>query len=87
MPPQRSFLLGDLEQAVMDRLWTAGPQDVKACHLAIGRNLSATTVVLSGGVVRGRARARPARKSVATPGFPERWPWTCPAIPRPWTWH
>ncbi len=38
MPPQRSFLLGDLEQAVMDRLWSGGPQDVKACHLAIGRS-------------------------------------------------
>ncbi len=38
MPPQRSLLLGDLEQAVMDRLWTCGPQDVKACHLAVGRS-------------------------------------------------
>ena len=42
MPPPRSLLLGDLEQAVMDRLWTGGPQDVKACHLAIGRRRKIT---------------------------------------------
>ncbi len=38
MTPQRSLFLGDLEQAVMARLWSSGPQDVKACHLAIGRS-------------------------------------------------
>lgn len=38
MPPPRSLLLGDLEQAVMDRLWARGAQDVKACHQSIGRS-------------------------------------------------
>jgi predicted transcriptional regulator len=37
MALQHSFLLGDLELAVMDHLWSAGPLDVKACHLAIGK--------------------------------------------------
>jgi predicted transcriptional regulator len=46
MPPQRALLLGDLEQAVMRRLWSGGPQDVKACHLAIGpsRRITHNTV-------------------------------------------
>jgi predicted transcriptional regulator len=42
MPPPRSLLLGDLEIAVMDHLWSVGPQDVKACHLAIGRKRKIT---------------------------------------------
>ena len=37
MARARPVLLGDLEQAVMDHLWATGAQDVKACHLAIGR--------------------------------------------------
>jgi predicted transcriptional regulator len=31
------ILLGDLERAVMDRLWKAGPSDAKAVHRAIGK--------------------------------------------------
>ena len=37
MPPARPALLGDLERTVMDHLWSGGPQDVKACHVAVGR--------------------------------------------------
>ncbi len=46
MAPQRSLLLGDLERAVMAHLWSAGPLDVKACHLAIGtrRRITLNTV-------------------------------------------
>jgi predicted transcriptional regulator len=37
MAPARPALLGDLERTVMDHLWSSGPQDVKACHQAVGR--------------------------------------------------
>lgn len=37
MAPARPRLLGDLERTVMDHLWSTGAQDVKACHLAVGR--------------------------------------------------
>lgn len=39
-------MLGDLERSVMDHLWTAGCQDVKACHEAVGRrrNITLNTV-------------------------------------------
>lgn len=38
--------LGELEAAVMDRLWTSGPADVKAVHRAIGaqRGITPNTV-------------------------------------------
>ena len=38
MRPNRPLLLGDLERAVLDQLWSRGPQDVKACHRSIGRS-------------------------------------------------
>lgn len=46
MAPQRSLLLGDLERAVMDHLWSAGPRDVKGCHHAVGtrRRITLNTV-------------------------------------------
>jgi predicted transcriptional regulator len=37
MHPTRPPLLGDLELAVMDHLWTHGPEDVKAVHAAVGK--------------------------------------------------
>jgi predicted transcriptional regulator len=36
MTPTRPPFLGDLELAVMDRVWSHGACDVKACHLAVG---------------------------------------------------
>jgi predicted transcriptional regulator len=38
--------LGELEQAVLDHLWTAGPADVQAVHAAVGksRGISPNTV-------------------------------------------
>ncbi len=32
------MLLGELERAVLDQLWTRGAQDVKACHRSVGRS-------------------------------------------------
>jgi predicted transcriptional regulator len=37
MAPTRPPLLGELEAAVMDQLWSHGPVDVKTVHAAIGR--------------------------------------------------
>lgn len=38
--------LGDLEMAVMEHVWAAGPADVKAVHAAVGRrrHIAANTV-------------------------------------------
>jgi predicted transcriptional regulator len=37
MASGRNTTLGDLERAVLDHVWSAGAQDVKACHLAVGK--------------------------------------------------
>jgi len=46
MTPTRPPFLGDLELAVMDHVWSRGPCDVKACHLAVGgrRKITHNTV-------------------------------------------
>lgn len=42
MPKARPVVLGDLERSVLDQLWSGGPQDVKACHHAVGRSRKIT---------------------------------------------
>jgi predicted transcriptional regulator len=37
MKSRRAALLGELEKAVLDHLWSAGPRDAKAMHAALGR--------------------------------------------------
>ncbi len=46
MVSPRFPVLGDLELAVMNHVWSAGPCDVKACHRAIGarRHITLNTV-------------------------------------------
>jgi predicted transcriptional regulator len=41
-----SVRLGELESAVLERLWSAGPEDVKAVHQAVGarRGITLNTV-------------------------------------------
>jgi predicted transcriptional regulator len=43
---KRRVVLGALEQAVLDRLWEAGPSDVRAMHQAVGvpRGIAPNTV-------------------------------------------
>jgi predicted transcriptional regulator len=43
---RRSVQLGDLERAILDRLWTQGPADVRAMHDAVGsaRGIAPNTV-------------------------------------------
>lgn len=36
MPRRKAFALGDLERAVLDRLWSDGPADVRAMQRAVG---------------------------------------------------
>lgn len=37
MQNRRALRLGDLERAVLDRLWSGGPDDVRGVHAAVGR--------------------------------------------------
>lgn len=46
MALSKHFVLGHLEMAVLDRLWSAGPQDAKNVHQVVGteRGISLNTV-------------------------------------------
>lgn len=46
MARRRAFALGELERAVIDRLWSDGPADVRTMHRAVGetRGISPNTI-------------------------------------------
>ena len=46
MTRRRAFSLGELERAVLDRLWSDGPADVRTMHRAVGepRGITLNTI-------------------------------------------
>jgi predicted transcriptional regulator len=46
MRRRRAYVLGELERAVLDRLWSAGPADVRTMHRAVGepRGITPNTI-------------------------------------------